>query len=897
MPEWIQSPDAVPPDFNGPVDLAFQRFEESWIEEPVFPRFQQLARQHPDRIALTDGVRQLDYASLLQKCIALATGIARRASSGPVGLILGQHLEFPLAALACLAAGRAYIPIDPAYPAARITSIVEDGGVQLVVTMKDLPADCLPRGTDVLRLDQFDFAGQADNSLAVVPADVDQPAVILYTSGSTGKPKGICNNQGALLQRVCEATNASHIRSDDQMLLLSSPGTIAGEREMFAALLNGATLNLCDPQHDGLHQILNVMRERRITLCYIVPALFRMLFRAPGAAAALASLRVLRIGGDITLASDLRLFREVAPAGCHLLASFSATEMPAVFQWFVPQHWQADSIRLPVGYARPETAFQVLDDDGNPVAPGAFGELVVKSRYLALGHWQQGRLIPGPIETDDADPSLRILRSGDMVRQRADGLWELTGRKDRQIKIHGQRIDTGEVEAVLRSHAEVQDAVVLTRKQGDEAVALVGFVAAPGTDRNLLEDLRVLLAERLPRFMRPAQLHRLASIPQLPGFKPDMQALQKLDEQFLQARKAQPASPAAARANLLEDDASSIAVREAVSHAWGRVLGAQSYAQDLPFDVSGGDSLKALELWFHIEESLGFKLALDAMSSESRPSELQEALVAQLRVSHAEQPASMQDDKPLIYLVPGILGDDPLQLRFRGAFGDSVRFKLIDYPGWRDTMASGCSFEAIIDAAFRQVCADPPQASYRLAGYSYGGIVAFELARRLVSAGRKVDMVALLDSRRWDVAQTRPIWQQDEMLPENGPVSRMLAAGITLLVRLRAWPLLSFTCVQLTRHAHRLAFRFRNRMTKDLRFEALRKWRARYLDVPVTLFVSASRWPGEPEGYGWQHMAARLDVVHVGGTHATMIDKPGRETIADYMRRALACWSSGRETA
>ena len=228
-----------------------------------------------------------------------------------------------------------------------------------------------------------------------------------------------------------------------------------------------------------------------------------------------------------------------------------------------------------------------------------------------------------------------------------------------------------------------------------------------------------------------------------------------------------------------------------------------------------------------------------------------------------------------------------MQLRFRAAFGDSVRFKLIDYPGWRQMMAADCDFDAIVDAAFEQICADGPQPAYRLAGYSYGGIVAYELARRLEASGRQVDLVALLDTRRWDVADERPLWRADQMLPEMRLSSRLLAPLITFLVRARAYALLRVGCTLLTRHSNRMAFRFRNRMTKDLRFEALRHWRAQALRAPVTLFLSSDAWPGEPDGYGWQNLCENLTMVHVGGTHASIIDKPWRETIAVHIQQAL----------
>jgi amino acid adenylation domain-containing protein len=891
---WLNTHAAAVLDMNGPVDVPFEQFDEIWLARPLVARFDEIAERRATRLAVSDGKSAWTYAELRARAHALTQDIAARCRADrPVGILLPQDATFPVAALACLAARRAYVPIDVKHPAARIEAIVREGGLGGVIVRADAPeAQHFP--ADVPRVDiaAVSATGAATSATPCAPAclagtaleqataTTDNVAVILYTSGSTGKPKGIGNSQRAILQRVMEATNSCHIHPDDKLLLLSSPGSIAGQREMFAALLNGASLHITDPQADGVHAVLATMQREGVTLCYAVPSLLRMLLRLPHAQAAFAHMRVVRIGGDVTLASDLALFRGVVPASCRFFASFSSTETPAVFQWFVPPSWQADGARVPIGHARPGCDFTVLDDDGQTVPQGEIGELVVRSPYLALGQWQDGRLVPGRIECDPQDPALRIFHTGDLVRQRPDGLWELFGRKDRLIKIHGQRIDTGEVEAVLRGCAGVTDVVVMARQRGEETVALAAFVVMEGA-----HDLRALkqaLQARVPAYMHPADIRVLDAIPQLPGFKPDMAALEKLDQQLLKETAQAVASSAALMPAPQHD-----AVDSAVRYAWCNVLGAKSYAANQSWDEANADSLKAVELRFYIEDRLGVKLPFEALQEDTRPDTLATAIRA-LGTNLNDAAAPEEDaDMPVVFLFPGIQDDDPPLARLRMAFSRQVRFRLIDYPSWHEMVAAGGTLNVIVDAVMAKIHAEPPCASYRVAGYSFGGVIAFEVASRLIAAGQQVDFLGLLDTRRWDLT-TRPMPSFHRFLYEDANWrSDWLKAVIAALIRQRRFGLLD-TCERLLMtRPNRMALWLKRRITRELRYQAFLHWKPAPLAVPTELYLSNDHWPGEPADYGWDSLCQPLRLVPIGGDHATVIQSPQQEKLCDAFLSAL----------
>ena len=880
MKSWPSADTTAPLDFGGPIDDTFDRFDDSWIERPIMERFEEIAVRYATRPAVGDSSNTWTYAELRRWAYRLAEGVTNVAAGRPVGILLPHDARMPVAALACLAAGCPYVPIDLKYPAARIDAIVREAGLAAVI---------LEAASDAARLVP---AEMALIDIGVAPPLADEPftpvasvqslAVILYTSGSTGKPKGICNNQPAILQRVAEYTNSCHVNADDRFILLSSPGTIAGQRETFTALLNGATLHVTDPQQDGIHSVLRTIGERHITIGYAVPSLLRMLLRLPGAKESFSHLRVLRVGGDVTLDSDLALFRKIAPPSCHFFASFSSTETPAVFQWFVPPEWEISGPRVPIGNPRPGVDFKVIGEDEEPVPDGEIGELVVRSRYLALGQWQEGRLRSGPFLSDPDDPSMRIFRTGDMVKLRADGLWELIGRKDRQVKVRGLRIDVGEVEAALRSCDSVTDVAVIGRRSGEEVTALAAFVVPVDSRREaLLHELKSVLNARIPAYMHPADIVVIDRIPQLPGFKPDLGALERLDRQESERRAAKQLADNIAdnkdafgrgqRGSVRSDIPPYI--RDAVEYAWTAVLGAKSFEQNRPWNETDGDSLKAIELWFYIEVKLGFKLPLDALDENTTPSGLVAAIADHLRRVDTGGNTD-RSQAPVVFLMPGILSDDPALTRFRASLGNNVRFKTLDYPGWRQMVAAGGGFDAIVDAVFAKICTAPVCDVYRLAGYSFGGLVAFEVAHRLVASGRRVDFLGLLDARRWDLMSSDLARSFHTFLGEQpslllDPVKWMIA----VLVRQRRFALLSSLERLVMLRPSKLSFWFKRQVTKEFRYRALREWKPAAIDVPTTFFMSDEKWPGEPDNSGWSDVCSRLVKVHIGGTHASVLQR------------------------
>jgi non-ribosomal peptide synthetase component F len=413
---WLCATDQ-PLDLDGPTDIPFERFDDGVIEHSIASRFRRIAERYATRIAVDDGVTRLTYAEVWRITCHLARRIeAVVPAHRPIAIVLPNAALFPAAALACLSVGRPYVPIDLDYPVARNAEIMREAGAAAAITQLGRSDATALIPISLPLIDAAETLSGADGPPLDL-ADAEGPAIILFTSGSTGQPKGICNDQSALLLRIAQYTNACHLHAGDRFILLSSPSTIAGVRDTFAALLNGATLHIAELQRVGIRGVQQVIRDERITVYYSVPSVLRSLLSDVSSKAAVGSLRIVRLGGDATLETDLALFQTVLPPTCRILVGFGSTEAPTVFQWFA-RPGMADGLRAPCGFPVPGVAFALVGQDGAPVSAGEIGELVVRSRYVALGLWQNGRLSAGAFESDRLDPALRILRTGDLCRLR-----------------------------------------------------------------------------------------------------------------------------------------------------------------------------------------------------------------------------------------------------------------------------------------------------------------------------------------------------------------------------------------------------------------------------------------------------------------------------------------------
>lgn len=880
MPEWTWlRPPAMPLDLDGPA-TPFRPFDATWVERPGIELFAAAAEAFADRVACEDGTGRLTFGEIWRACRHLAAEIEARVPPGQaVGVLLPNEAAYPVAVLACLAAGRTCVMIDRHHPPERVGAIVHDAGLgAAIVRQGDIDGGLLlPAGTGVIAIDPA-LAGDglvADRGPAAGRLGAGDPAFVVYTSGSTGRPKGIALSQRAVLHRALELVNAVHLAPEDRVLSLASPSTIGGLQQIFEVMLSGASLVKLDLQQLGLGAVMRAIEQRRLTMMFSTPAVWRSVSRLAEARRALASLRCVQTSGDALLAIDLERMRAVLPAGCRILSVYGATEAPALIQWFVPDDAPVDAARVPAGYALDGFDFAVLAEDGHPVSRGEAGELVVRSRFMSAGIWRAGALHPGPFEADPAGSDMPVYRTGDLVRWRSDGLFVTLGRRDRQVKVLGNRVELAEIETGIRRVPGVAEAAVVARRGEGEARLLAFVVAEPGVSHDLAEAVRAHLAAALPAYMRPSAIRLLPELPLLPGRKVDEEALLAL---------AGGGGDVAAAAGADDPVTASRRSIEMVEVAWRWAIG-RPPRPGRRFEEAGGDSLRLLHFVFELERLAGRALPIERFALDMTGAELARELDL-CRASDEEMPAS---DRPVLFLFPPAGGGDVFLAEFRALCLQRFSVRQVAYPDLATLADETTTFETIAAHTAGQVERWRPAGPLLLIGYSDGGHVAWEAARQLAGCGREVRFVIALDTDTtgidYDgvpvsaVAPRRPgdavarwlrgLWRRDwPRLVQALLSARFFARPIgRRLVRAAA-----ISRLPLPRG---LAFVARLQSTVRLFSDLRARWfdaggRAR-ADLPVVLFRSQAPRPGTPEDLGWGARTGRLTIVAVPGDHSTML--------------------------
>jgi len=888
-------------DWNGPTTRIFTKFRDEDLDLPIIAQFERVARRHRNRIAVTDSDTSLSYSELWDGLSGLAEIIAAETEPGDlVGIALPACSMYPLAILACLAAGRPFVAMDPHYPGHCLDQVLEDARPALILGRKD----ALGSVKTVARAERFihltALPQPARRGWRPAELDVDQPACVVFTSGSTGRPKGIVNSQRNILQRVAQSVNAAHINAEDKFLTLASLCTIVGVRDTITALLAGAGVRLLDLQRAGAREILNVIRAEAVTILFAFPALLRPVIAHAGERAGDA-LRLVRVGGDTTLWSDIDLLRGWLAPGSAIQAIYAATEAP-MMQWFVDESCRTDDPRIPIGYPLPGNRLALIDENGRNARPGGVGELVVGSPYVSLGLWADGHCDARSVESSGT-PSCRLFRTGDLVRQKPDGLLERMGRKDRQVKVRGTRVDLEGVEAALRQHPLVGDAAVLARaNSADGGVTLIAYVCArQGAPDGLIEDLTKFIRSAPPS-MRPQRFYPTHKIPRLASSKLDLHAMMALDKSNVQNECDNAVT--AAEAGPAKGDC----VARTVARVWQEILNTPVRSPEDDFFEAGGDSLKAISFITEIEWSLDLELPLTLINEAPTFARFCQALrEPRTRRYVPLVPLKSGETLPAVFFIHGLGGNVvelfPMARRmtYRGAvIGIQAR-------GLTGEEPPHASVEEMAAEYLRGIKALQPEGPYYLCGYSFGGLVAFEMAQRLWESGDEVGLVGLFDTTmsrlRWplrvwlSIIRRRLVQFASDVsaVPIHTWPAAIQRGASCLRDRLRGYPTpIDPDGAPLPTFLKAAPKRVLRVATTALIASA--RYRPGFYPGELTLFSPVGREPSLPPLQAiWRKHARSLSVVETTGTHSTMLSAPNAESTAACLTQRLpVCCGSSR---
>jgi amino acid adenylation domain-containing protein len=581
-------------------------------EEPLSPAalIAAQAERTPHARALLAGGDELSYGELERRANQLAHCLLR-IGAGPdvlVGLCLDRSADMVVGLLGILKAGSACVPLDPEYPEARLTYMLEDAAVPILVTLQsllfELPA--YAAGCEVVCLDSDApaLAAERDDapSWSCLPESL---AYVIYTSGSTGLPKGVCVSHGALGRHLAAATRAFGLGPGDRVLQVASLNFDVSLEQIFGALGSGATLVLRGSETWGPREVTRHVRERQLTVVNLPTALWHQ-WAAERAGRPREEvgeqLRLVIVGGDAISPEAVRSWQGSLLADVRLLNAYGPTEAVITSTLFEivrsPEGLRPE--RVPIGLPIGERSAQVLGRRGEPLPALVPGELTIGSALLARGYLHRPdltaeRFVP---DAEGARPGGRRYRTGDLARVRADGDLEFLGRVDQQVKVRGFRIELGEVECALAAHPAVAEAVVVVRTGASGDKVLAAYVVSRDGREPTAHELRAFVREKLPEYMVPASFVVLASMPLTPNGKIDHRALPASEGGVAEGECSAPPRNAE---------------EETLAALWMQVLGRSEVGIHDDFFDLGGHSLLGTQLISRVNEAFACDLPLAAL--------------------------------------------------------------------------------------------------------------------------------------------------------------------------------------------------------------------------------------------------------------------------------------------
>lgn len=619
--------------------------------------FEYSAARWPDRCALSSPAERITFRQLDARSNQLSHVLIKRGvrKGDRVALVAGRSIETIVALLAVLKTGAAYLPLDPDLPLAARQSIIADATPAMVLLGKGVTA---VDGATCIELEAAIAAAAIEPALptdvAVTPSD---PAYIMFTSGSTGQPKGVIVPHRAIARLVCGADFMA--LSHDTVMLHAAPLAFdASTLEIWGPLLNGGRVAILPDATLSLDAIAATIREQAVNTAWLTAGLFHLIIdQRPDA---LLPLTQLLAGGDVLSPTHVRKALALLPH-CRLINGYGPTENTTFTCCFTIPHEGWGSGTLPIGHAIAGTSVHILSDDYSPVADGEEGQLCVGGAGVALGYLNRPQLttekfIPDPFSHE---PDAKLYLTGDFARRRPDGAIEFLGRRDRQIKINGVRIELDGIEQALRDDARVADAAVAIAGGNGHVKRILAFLKPSATHQTLspqalsgavLADLK----RRLPPQMVPFSATIVDELP--------LNANGKIDRARLLSDyvTATAASPNIERHSLVAD-------------VWSSILGGPVDARTNLFDL-GATSLQMIGAHERLQAASGQRFAVTELFAHPSVAEF-EAFLAREKGPH-ERTAAV--DRNAKVLGTGTLSDEGSGFAIVGLSGRFPGAKSVD---------------------------------------------------------------------------------------------------------------------------------------------------------------------------------------------------------------------------
>jgi amino acid adenylation domain-containing protein len=847
----------------------------------VHELFQAQVERTPDAVALSFMGERLTYAELNARANRLAHHL-RVLGVGPevrAAVCLARGIDTVVAMLGVLKAGGGYIPLDPGHPDDRIRYALQNSAPAALLTGGPFVARFAGAGLPIVDLSNpaaLQAYPASDPDRAESGVGPENLAYVIYTSGSTGRPKGVAVRHGSLVSLLADTRAAYEVGPGDVLPALAASAFDISLWELLLPLVSGAELRLVPPPR--------VMDPRALlgdiadaTLLSAVPGLMREILEAERRAPRLARVRGIFVGGEPIPANLLADLSTVFPAA-RTYVLYGPTEA-AVLSTAHEVPADGAVAGYPIGRPLGNVRLYVCNAFGEPQPVGVAGELLIAGIGVARGYLGRPaltaeRFVPDPLSTV---PGARLYRSGDRVRWTEGGVLDFLGRIDFQVKMRGFRIEPGEIEARLREHPAVRQAVVVAREDAPGKKRLVAYVVGEAA----AEALKAHLEARVPGYMVPGVYMRLEALPLTSNGKVDRAALPVPDGESYARRGPEPPRTM---------------TEQVLASIWAELLEVPRVGRRDNFFDLGGQSLLAVRMVARVREALNPAATVDQVFAHPTLYELASRLQGSgewYGTSHAIPIRETGSERPLF------VSHDAVGIVF---YGQILRphldpeIPVYALPGPLNDTDELTSLDDLVDRLVRMMTEVQPEGPYRVAGWSAGGVFAYAVAERLVKLGREVEFVGLLDTGYPDqemqpTARERQPTVLDLLARDNGVAPASPEALQALKEDTEGMDLPAFIAACKARGLLPESVTVARAELVDSRIDLLKRSLATYVPgpLPISATIFATDDAGDDPRRGWKDMpgGAPFRVVRVPGTHHTMWRKGNVEVVGSTISREV----------
>ena len=574
---------------------SFTHFNDESVNQSIIARFEEQVKKYPNNIAINQDDKSISYFELnaLSNGLAEKIIITTKIRKSNIALLLDHGTAAIVGMLGVLKSGNVYIPLDPDYPFDRLKYMLKDANCELIiVTSKtvDLAKTLIKDLEAVLIVNISDGITPRQTNLNV-QINPENKAYILYTSGSTGEPKGVIQIHKNILHFIRIYTNNLHISISDRISLLPTYSFDSSVMDIYGALLNGASLYPYNLKQKGIETLAGWIQANKISIFHTVPTIYRY-FIATLSDDVFKYIRLVVLGGEAVYKNDFENFKKYFVENSIFINGYGPTESTITLQKFLDHKSVLTTTNIPIGFPVKETDVYLLNENDEMVGIYQIGEMVYKSNYLSLGYLNKDSQTKSVFTIDPITDNGNVYRSGDLGRMLPTGEIEFIGRKDGQIKLHGQRIETSEIEQNLLQIEGIDESVVLMKVLGKQD-NLVAYIRSK--NKLNINIIKNKLSLRLPRYMVPNIYIFVDEFLLTPTGKINRSSLPEPTEKEIQNN---------------EYVAPESEIEKKLVDIWKYLLNKKKIGIKDNFFEVGGNSLKAIQLISRIKKEFDINISL-----------------------------------------------------------------------------------------------------------------------------------------------------------------------------------------------------------------------------------------------------------------------------------------------